>query len=337
MRPKKVLLMAPVFHGYSESIAQALECRGHDITLWHYDQLTGAREKLRHKLRHELLDLRGSDHGFRAFQKEVTTEALARLRSTSWDVVLGIKADTLLPDFWIEAERRAGLRHLWLYDEVRRMRHAAGTFELVDRLTTYSRLDHESLQGAALNSVHVPNAFDARLPMGSPRPMDSFLFVGARYPNREALLMDLTQRGVPVTAVGRDWSHHPFDRLRTWQLHRPPIAALRDVSRAQAYGLMAGAVGNLNSHHDQDGFTMRTFEIPGVGGVQLIDRADVAEYFEPGAEVLVYNSVEELDDLCRRILKDRVWATTIGERARTRTLAEHTFDHRVAQVERQWG
>ena len=43
----------------------------------------------------------------------------------------------------------------------------------------------------------------------------------------------------------------------------PDVPSARGVDRAQAYGLTAGAVASLNSHTDQDGFTMRTFELPG--------------------------------------------------------------------------
>ena len=50
---------------------------------------------------------------------------------------------------------------------------------------------------------------------------------------------------------------------------------------------MAGAAANLNIHHDQHGSTMRTFEILGAGGLQLVDREDVAVHYEPGTEVLV--------------------------------------------------
>jgi spore maturation protein CgeB len=136
--------------------------------------------------------------------------------------------------------------------------------------------------------------------------------------------------------VGRDWSHHPFDRLRTWQLRRPAIPAWRDVSRPRAYGLMAGAPATINLHEHQDGFTMRTFEASGVGALQLIDRADVSDLYEPGTEIIPFASGDELAELCRRASIDRRWHERVGAAARARTLSEHTFQHRVRDLTAAW-
>ncbi|MFN8045891.1 MAG: glycosyltransferase [Dermatophilaceae bacterium] len=99
---------------------------------------------------------------------------------------------------------------------------------------------------------------------------------------------------------------------------------------------MAGAPVSLNIHGDQDGFTMRTFEIPGVGGLELVDRRDVDVHYEPGREVLVFDTPDEAIELARRGLKDEGWSRSIREAGRARTMAEHTFDHRVAELERLW-
>ena len=135
---------------------------------------------------------------------------------------------------------------------------------------------------------------------------------------------------------GRDWSGHLVDRLRTWRVGAPPIPAGRDVSRADAYDLMTSSVATLNLHGDQDGFTMRTFEAAGVGGVELVDRTDLEGLYERGTEVLTWTTPEELTELCQRAVADAAWTDKIRAAARARTLAEHTFDHRVAVLEGAW-
>jgi spore maturation protein CgeB len=330
-------MLAPVFHGYSQAIAASLSRRGHDVVLHHYDALTSAYSKARHKILYEFPERVGATTGYERLRQRSTSSAVDLLASRSIDVLLVIKGDVLLPEFWDTARQRVGLTHLWLYDEIRRMRHSAEVFAAVDCITTYSRLDQQRLMSGGREASYIPNAFDGHLADSQIRPMGQFLFVGARYPNREVLLAGLASRGLPVTAVGRDWSHHPIDRLRTWSWHRPKLRNMRDLSREVAYGFMGGALGNLNSHFDQDGFTMRTFEIPGMGGLQLIDRADVDEFFDPDTEVLIYQDIDHLADLCRRAERDRLWARRIGERARSRTLAQHTFDHRVRDLESLWG
>ena len=146
----------------------------------------------------------------------------------------------------------------------------------------------------------------------------------------------LHRSGTPVRAYGRDWSSHPVDRLRTWRFHSPRVPAGRDVARGTAYGITGGAVAALNSHTDQDGFTMRTYEIPGSGGLQMIDRPDVDQIYDPGTEVLVFSSDDELVELSRKAFADRGWAARIAERGQRRTLASHTFDHRVPILESAW-
>jgi spore maturation protein CgeB len=168
------------------------------------------------------------------------------------------------------------------------------------------------------------------------RPGDEVVFVGARYPNREALLTALAGSGVPVRAYGRDWSGHPLDRLRTWRLRQPAVPHGRDLPLAEAYGVMAGARAALNVHGDQDGFTMRTFEACGVGAVQLVDRADVSRHYEPGAELAVFGSPEEAAELAHRAVTDRPWAQGLRSAGRARTLAEHTFVHRARTLEALW-
>lgn len=335
MRNLDILLVGPVFHTYTTSLADTLTERGHRVTTHLYDASRGPLDRARTKVQVELPEMLGRSTWSRT-QRRATEAAVAVLRSTAPDLVLAIKGDVLTQDFWSEAASLGARTHLWLYDELRRMRCDPAVLAMVDVVTSYSAADTADLVDRGIPAVHVANGFDARLPWQE-QPSADVLFVGARYPNRERLLVELHRRGVPVRAVGRDWSGHPWDRIRTWDPRRPDVPAARDVSRAVGYGMMAGAVANLNVHHDQDGFTMRTFEIPGTGGLQLIDRADVETLYEPGEEVLVFRDAQEAEELARRALADRGWARRVGEAGRRRTLAEHTMAHRVARLESLWG
>lgn len=334
MSSRRILLVGPVFHGYTASLADTLAERGHVVTTHVYDAMSGPLDRLRVKVREELPDRVGRST-WPSTQRRATDAAVAVLRDVAPDLVLAVKADVLTPRFWAEATRLGARTHLWLYDELRRMRTDPQVLGMVDVLTSYSAADTADLVARGLPASHVANGFDARLRWQAV-PSRDVLFVGARYPNRERLLLDLHRRGVPVRAVGRDWSHHPWDRLRTWDPRRPAVPGARDVGRAVGYGMMAGAAASLNVHHDQDGFTMRTFEIPGTGGLQLVDRPDIGSLYEPGTEVLVFADAEEAAELAARALTDRAWARRVGEAGRRRTLAEHTMAHRVAQLERSW-
>lgn len=329
MTATRLLLVSPVFHGYWRSVAEAFERRGYTVRTHLYDarSLSG---RLRHKVAGELPERLGRPVDTRSR----TAEAVRALRSRPTDALLVVKGDTLGTDFWeaaVSLERRA----LWLYDELRRTRHTADSLAAAGTIASYSPLDVATLVARGHRAAHVPLAYDGRIRV-RPEPRDEVVFVGARYPNREEFLAALHARGVPVRAFGRDWSGHPADRLRTWRVRGTGVPSGRGLARARAYAVMAGASGTLNIHGDQDGFTMRTFEASGVGALQLVDRPDVALHYEPGTEVGVFASVDEAAELALRARCDSTWAGAVRAAARRRTLAEHTFDHRAAALERLW-
>lgn len=327
-------LVSPSFHGYHAAISSAFTARGHDVTTHLYDDHGGAAGRTWHHLRHQLPQRLGVG-SLRRLAREETAGAVAAVERSHPQAVVVVKGDTLEQEFW---DRIAGLpRVTWLYDEVRRTHWSVDRLARVGPVATYSAHEAGAFTAAGLPSRHLPLAFDHKLvPSPAQRRTGDISFIGARYPAREEVLTSLHDHGVPVRAYGRDWSGHPVDRLRTWRVTSPKVRAERDVSRAEAYDVMARSAATLNLHGDQDGFTMRTFEAAGVGAVQLIDRSDVAGLYEPGTEVLPWTTLDELTEFCQRAVADAAWTDGIRAAARARTLAEHTFDHRVAVLEGAW-
>jgi spore maturation protein CgeB len=332
--PVRVLLVSPGFHGYHAAIATALAARGHLVSTHVYDDHGGLVGRASYQLRHQLPRKLGAG-SLRRLGREETARAAAAVDQARPEAVVVVKGDSLGRQFW---EALDGLpRITWLYDEVRRTRWTFDRLARIGPVATYSAQDCTAFRSAGLDARPLPLAYDHRLvPSPSRLRTPQVTFIGARYQEREDVLTFLHEHDVPVLAFGRDWSSHPVDRLRTWRIGTPTVPAERDVSRAEAYDVMSASAATLNLHGDQDGFTMRTFEAAGVGAVQLIDRADVAGLYEPGTEVLPWTSREELAELCRRALAEPAWSARIREAARSRTLAEHTFDHRVAVLEDAW-
>ncbi len=329
-----VHLVSPVFHGYWKAIAASLEHRGHTVTTHTYDSHPSFTGRSWHQVRHELPRRVGVGR-HRGLVETHTSCAADSVQSAAPDVVVVVKGDTLGERFW---EVLAGVpRITWLYDEVRRTRWTPEALQRVGPVATYSSLDDTAFRAQGLDSRYLPLAFDHRLQTSARTARNlEVSFVGARYPAREEVLVLLREAGIPVRAYGRDWSGHPVDRLRTWRITGSTVPAERDVTRAEAYDVMAGSAATLNLHGDQDGFTMRTFEAAGVGGLQLVDREDVAKLYEPGHEVLTWSDYSELIDICHRVVADPAWFDAIRAAGRARTLAEHTFDHRVTTLEDAW-
>jgi spore maturation protein CgeB len=76
----------------------------------------------------------------------------------------------------------------------------------------------------------------------------------------------------------------------------------------------------------------RVFEAAGAGACLITDAFEgLDQFLDPGLEVLVARDGEEVTELLRHLTPRR--ARMIGEAAKIRVLAEHTYEHRVAQLE----
>lgn len=327
----RVLLVSPDFHGYWRAFATALKRLGHEVHTFRYDAgspFVRAGNALAHRFTGS--SVAGS------VRARATHSAIQTLSSVRPDATLTIKGDALGSDWWEALSRSNSRNVVWLYDELERMQYNIATLKSAGNVATYSPRDAAVLSRQGVSAWHLPLGFDSLTPY-SPVTVPAVSFVGARYPGREATLRALYAAGEPVRAYGREWSRNPWDILRTRRWQSAGVPGARDLERSACYGVMAGSLATLNIHgHAQDGFTMRTFEAPGVGALQLVDRPDVANYYEVGSEVLVYTSDEELRDHVRRARQDSLWAQRVREAGQRRTLAEHTLVHRMKAVEKHW-
>lgn len=332
----RLLIVSPGFHGYYAGVARAFTRLGYEVETHQYDAVSSPLEQAWNKVRHEMpAKARGESRHLS--ERTVSRRAVRRLRESRPDVVLVIRGDVLTEEFWQEAAHGRRPVVTWMYDEIRRTAFDADMVGRYSRLATYSALDTAQLRAGGHDAQHVPLGFDDSIVRTHTSSGSGVIsFVGAPSPRRAEALNALTAAGLPVKAWGRGWSDHPLDRARTWRIRSAGLPAGRDVSGPDAHAIMHNSVATLNIHGDQDGFTMRTFEAAGVGGVQLIDRDDVSEFYEPGDEVLVYRDAEELTEHARRAVRRPQDFRVLRERAAARTVAEHTLRHRAQALERLW-
>lgn len=94
---------------------------------------------------------------------------------------------------------------------------------------------------------------------------------------------------------------------------------------------------NVSRYQLVSSVTQRHFDVPLCGAVLLTDsRPGLAEYYEPGAELIVYKDLDDLEAKASEAL-DNAYAGQLAEinrRARQTTLARHTYAHRLGAIER---
>ncbi len=90
---------------------------------------------------------------------------------------------------------------------------------------------------------------------------------------------------------------------------------------------------NCTSKQMKGAVNQRVFDVPAAASFIITDwRDQIENLFEPGKEVVCYNSPEEAEDLIRYYLAHADARAQIISAARRRVLAEHCYEHRMEKL-----
>jgi spore maturation protein CgeB len=118
-------------------------------------------------------------------------------------------------------------------------------------------------------------------------------------------------------------------------------AGLQEFYFGEAWGSEMFALLNrskisLNRHGKMAGnysVNMRMFEATGMGCLLLTDyKSQTKHIFEPGVEVVMYKDFKEAAHLAKRYLEDLQSLHSIAESGKKRTLTNHTYSNRAAEL-----
>lgn len=328
---------------YYRGIVRALYERGHHIVFYEPD----AYERQRHR------DMADPDWA-KVVVYPATEEALRRALAAARDSDLIVKAsgvgvfDELLEAEVLELKTASNMIVFWDVD-------APATLDRVHRNprdrfgALIPRYDAIFTYGGGLPVVRAYSSLGAQLcvPVYNaldpethhPVPPDSrfegdLAFLGNRLPDREKRVEEFFL--APAAALpnmrfllgGAGWGDKPksaniryFDHVYTRDhnvFNSTPRAVLNISRESMArYGFSPAT---------------RVFEAAGAGACVITDAWEgIDAFFEPGREILVAGSGEEVGELMRSLQPKS--ARSIGQAALRRVLAEHTYAHRAEQVE----
>ena len=175
--------------------------------------------------------------------------------------------------------------------------------------------------GFGVKSHCVPFGFDETLSPSTFKKediKDKFIFVGAWDKERESIFMKLTN--YPVQIYGP----------KTWMSKNKKISknlySGYAVYDKEYYDATFSAKGVFNFLRPQNiveqSHNMRTFEIPGCGGLMITNRTKEQSYFfEENKEAVYFDSMEELKDKLKFYQDNDALATTIKKNALSRSLS----------------
>ncbi len=169
-------------------------------------------------------------------------------------------------------------------------------------------------------------------------------FIGTAYWNRVSVFHEILPRieSLKFRLSGLWWDRLPdFDR---WKDRIELGRWMTPLETSEYYNAHRIVVNIHRSHNDETfnqnaaGITAaspnpRTFEISACGTLQIVDhRDDLTRFYEPGEEIVTYQSIEELAAKVEYYLAHEEERERIAIRALKRTLREHSFASRLSQL-----
>lgn len=143
------------------------------------------------------------------------------------------------------------------------------------------------------------------------------LFIGTWFPERGPFLLELLERGVPLTIWGGNWEKAPeWPALREHVLGGP----LRGEDYVKAIRAAKIALGLL-SKDNRDQCTRRSMEIPAIGTLLCAERTpEHCSLYEEGREAVFFDDARECAEACRALLADEARRFAIAEAGHRRFL-----------------
>jgi spore maturation protein CgeB len=159
--------------------------------------------------------------------------------------------------------------------------------------------------------------------------------------NQSRINLNLSNASVSQGGVQeKEMSHIPSIVAKSLKLLVTEMKARKNTRRLLE--TMKTFMASIAPHHTRqsgrddlyvDQIKGRTFEVPGCGGFLLTGKAaDLESYFNDGAEVVTFESIQDLIEKVRFYLSHVQQRLSIAEAGYQRTLADHTYARRFSHI-----
>ncbi|RIK80981.1 MAG: hypothetical protein DCC68_09565 [Planctomycetota bacterium] len=231
-------------------------------------------------------------------------------------------------------------------------------FDDLDLVLTSIRGMADAFRRAGANAAVLHHGFETSvLEEFVPPPVRDIEFsfaggLGNLHPERATMVTEMLAR-TPLEIWGANPQVRFKDRLRwlagrvgvplktKYRMRTLPLAYPGRIHPAafglDYYDVLARSKIVLNRHigcAGNDASNMRMFEATGMGACLLTDnKRNLAELFEPGVEVVTYDSVDDAIEKVDWLLEHDVEREAIAAAGQRRTLEDHSFAARVKTLE----
>ena len=210
-------------------------------------------------------------------------------------------------------------------------KNVTNSITLFDYYLTYDKTIYEDLENRGVNSAIIPFGFDSSgfnyKDLEEKDEVLKLCFLGNADKFRIDFLEQLAQKGVKIDVYGENWASR---KLHFNISIFGPLYGQEFWSTLQKYALQL----NLLRPHNFDSHNMRSFDVPGAGGIMLAPRtSDHEASFTESSEVFLFSdlngALQHIQFILNLSFSER---NKIRHAARLKALEYHTYSHRVMQL-----
>jgi spore maturation protein CgeB len=205
------------------------------------------------------------------------------------------------------------------------------SINLFDCYFTYDKNINKELENRSVKSQIIPFGFDCSgfkyKGLTEKEEVLKLCFLGNANKFRIDFLEKLAQRELKIDVYGENWSS--FNLHKNISRFGPKYGA-EFWSTLQKYAIQL----NLLRPHNSNSHNMRSFDVPGAGGIMLAPRTpDHQTYFTEFSEVFLFSDLNEA--LCQiELILNLNFSerNKIRQAARLKAMQHHTYTHRTLQL-----
>ncbi|MBE7170989.1 MAG: glycosyltransferase [Williamsia sp.] len=340
MRIKNILIIGSSARGALENFyTQGLEKLG--VAVETYSTTDQYYALLNKRLFNRVVNKLSSDHLYRPINEQL----LQYLDKHRYDVILVFKGMELFPETIRQLKDHAVLTANYnpdhpftFYAPGSGNKHITNSLVHYDVHFSYAKKITQQLQESYHKPAYcIPFGYNSNLPIPArseqkSRYTDRVLFIGAYDKERARYLNKLKSDQLDIYGESK-W--------KTRNLFRPYV---RKVYRNRAlYGndyteAVTSSMGILNlirlQNLKEDSHNMRTFEVPGYGGLLITQRTtEQCEYFEENKEAIFFDSVAELKEKLAYLAAHSTEVQAMKQAAYHRSVScGYSYDERSKQL-----
>lgn len=252
-----------------------------------------------------------------------------------------VLSDRSPTEIYLAKARRLGARvGVWLHDDPYefdasgRVYDAAHVIFTNDRASLYHYPDQSRV-------FHLPLASSSNfLDLPAKRGWMDYLFAGVPFSNRKEYFERFSSLNVANgktlngVLIGPSWELSKFEDAIDRRLTANSLTLFYKEAKSVIYLGRDLDLCNRRFRIRPSTPGPRLFECAGAGGCQvaMTPGLEIMDYFEPGKEFFLAESVEESFDIVLMLKKDVQLSLEIGSMAQKRVKSEHLYKHRALKI-----